>query len=104
MISVSVQSKAVAETRTDAISFTPTLVSGQALFSASGSISVYSGNDPSPASVLSSVSLGSGSSVNAKVQGGVVGTIYQIRIDCVTTNPAGTVSAAYYLAVVPDVL
>jgi hypothetical protein len=93
--------KLVAETRTDTFDFSPYLAAGQTISAASAAISVYSGTDPTPSAVLGTVSATSPYAY-VKLTGGVVGVIYQLRVDVVTVAPAGTLSLSCYLAVIPD--
>lgn len=102
MARIQVAPKLASESRTDVVDFSPLLLSGQTVYSASTSISVYSGVDPSPAAVLVGTSVAT-PLVNVAVTGGVAGAIYQLRVDAVTLGPAGTLSLAYYLAITPDV-
>lgn len=102
MSRIIVPSKLQAETRTDQVDFSPFLAAGVTIATAVGAISVYTGIDPTPASVLVSTTAAS-PYANVKVVGGVVGVIYQLRIDATLTN--GDIrSLSYFLAIIPDVV
>jgi hypothetical protein len=94
--------KGLAETRTDLIDFSPFLLVGQAVASVVGTCTVYSGTDASPGAVLSSVTLSGTTGALVKTTGGVLGVIYQVRVDATTGSPAGVLSIVFFLAVVPD--
>lgn len=96
-----VPAKLLSETRTDTFDLSSDLIVGQTITGASGVCSVYSGTDASPGSVLASVTTSS-PNVSATVTGGVLGVIYQVRLDITTTAPTNTLSIPYFLAVVPD--
>ena len=96
-----VPAKLVSELRTDTFDCSPDLVVGQTVTGASGVCSVYSGVDAAPATVQSSVTIAT-PNVLAKVTGGVLGVIYQIRLDVTLSNPSAVISIPYFLAVAPD--
>ena len=101
MPSLIVQPKLLTETRTDIIDATPWLAAGQTVASATGTAAVYSGVDASPAALLSSVG-NTTTTVSPKFTAGVVGTIYQVRLDLILAAPVNTLSLAFFLAVIPD--
>jgi hypothetical protein len=63
---------------------------------------VYSGNDPTPAAIISgAASLINVTQVEQLFTGGVVGVIYDLLCR-VTTNIGQTLEQAAYLAIIPD--
>jgi len=94
--------KLAAETRTEPIDFSPFLLTGQSISSAIATCTVYSGTDAAPSSVIGSVGVVS-PLVNVKLTGGVLGVIYQIRVDATLAAAAGVLSISFYLAIIPDV-
>lgn len=88
------------ETRSNPIDFSPILQAGQSLSSASVSVSVYSGTDPSPPVFTAGVS---GTVASVTETGGVVGVIYSVRVLAnVTPGVSIVLPATYYLAITPD--
>jgi hypothetical protein len=101
MLNLVVRPKCLSETRTDVIDFAPDLPATATISAANGTCSVYTGVDANPAALLATVAVSSsGTSATVRYGAGVVGTIYQIRIDANTTF--GVYSASYLLAVIPD--
>ena len=102
MSRVVVPPKLVSETRTDVFDYSPYLPVSVTLVSATATISVYSGIDSSPSSVLSSVSVSASPYASVKVTGGVAGVIYQVNV-LGTLSDAELIPLTYFLAVIPDV-
>lgn len=101
MSRVLIPPKFVGETRTDYVDFAPHLIAGQAISAAAAVSSLYSGVDPTPATVVASASY-SGTVVSVTCTGGVVGCIYEIVVTATTTSPANTLRINYYLTVLPN--
>jgi hypothetical protein len=83
--------------------FTDELASGESVTGYSASVSVWSGNDPSPSQIVKSVSLqnntaGIAAVVAVSLQAGVLGTIYSLLI-IATTSLANTIQKSATLAV-----
>ena len=74
-----------AETYAIAMDFTALVPSGQSISSSVWTCSVYSGNDPSPSSVLTGGPTTSGYTVSQGVTGGLNGTSYAIRVQITTS-------------------
>jgi hypothetical protein len=64
-------------------------------------MSVYSGVDPSPQSLVSGASGISGSQVTQLFTGGIAGVVYEALFK-VTTNLSQDLEIAAYLAIIPD--
>ena len=102
MTRVVVPPKIVSETRIDQLDYSSQLPAGVVVSSATGSSSVYSGTDPSPSSIIASVTTTGLQYVYVKVTGGVLGTIYQLNV-LATCSDAVVRSITYFLAIIPDV-
>lgn len=88
------------ETRSNPIDFAPLLLAGQSLLSATVSVSVYSGIDPSPPTFIVTTA---GTVASVIETGGVVGVIYSVRVLAVVTPGLSIIlPATYYLAITPD--
>lgn len=102
MPSVVVAPKLFSETRTDQIDMSHWLIPGQTIGSVSpGTVSVYSGVDPTPSALIASVTL-SGNIVSVKYGNGVLGTIYQASIRVTTVGIVADLYVSFYLAIIPD--
>ena len=62
---------------------------------------VYSGNDPSPASVINGAAGINGQQVTQSITGGITGVIYELACT-VNTNDAQVLKLTGYLAIIPD--
>ena len=93
--------KYAAESRVEALDFSPLLATGQTVTAAAFTVTVYTGSDPSPSTVIGTTTISS-PIVSPILQNGIAGTIYSIRCDATTTAPAATVSLSFYLAIIPD--
>jgi hypothetical protein len=81
--------------------FTSKLAAGQYLTSATVTVSVYSGVDPSPSLVLSGSASVAGAVATQKVTGGVAGTIYSLL--CAASSSDGqTLELMGFLAITQD--
>ena len=101
MASILVPPKLQASTRVTTVDFSPYLATGQTISSVSAAISVYTGADASPSSVIVGTSV-SGSVANVTETAGVMGVIYQVRVDATTAAPTNVLSISYFLAIIPD--
>jgi hypothetical protein len=98
---VQLDPKLSTEIRQYSFNFLSKLQSGETISTASCSVSVYSGNDPTPSAIITGAASMNGPVVNQLVSAGVVGTIYEI--DCeVTTSLGQTLDLLGYLAVIPS--
>ena len=73
------------------------------LSSATVSVAVYSGTDPTPSAILSGSATVSGNLVTQKVTGGVVGTTYLLTCSAATTQSAASILTAL-LTIIPGTL
>lgn len=88
-------------TRNYQFDFTPFLASGETVSSiTSQSASVYSGNDPSPNTIVGVPTL-AGAVVTLPLTGGVLGTIYEVSV-VVATSASQSPRLSGYLAIIPD--
>ena len=90
--------KAVGETRTEVFSFLSLLAVGETLSGASTTVTVYSGTDASPSSIISGSATISGSNVSQKFTGGVSGVTYLITVTALT-SAGQTLTITAYLPV-----
>jgi hypothetical protein len=82
--------------------FISSLQPGETISTQVVTASVYSGLDPSPASIISgAASVESTTQVWQLITGGVVGVIYKL-LCTVTTSLGQTLQQAAFLAVIPD--
>jgi hypothetical protein len=96
--------KVVGETVFRYIDFTDRLAAGEEVINLAVEVSVWSGNDPSPA-IISGVNLldntaGIPAVAQLTVTGGVLGTIYEVLVTA-ATNLANSISKAAAIAIVP---
>lgn len=92
------ESKLVDETKPYTFYFS--LPVGVTISSASLSVTVYSGTDAAPSSLLSGADSTSGATVTQNITGGTAGVIYLLQCTA-TLSDASVISQAGYLAVVP---
>lgn len=83
------------------VDFISRLGVGETISSASVTMSVYSGTDPSPQSMVSGSATISGSVVTQLFTGGVLGVIYEALYG-VVTSLGQTPEIPAYLVVIPD--
>lgn len=94
--------KLVGETITlTCFDFASRLQVGETLSSAVCTVSVFSGVDSAPGSILSGLCSISGTKALQKVTGGVAGCIYKVFCTA-TTSLGNTITIATYLAIVAD--
>lgn len=98
-------SKALADTRTYTVDFSPFVPVGYSLASASGTCAVFSGTDPNAAAMIANVALDStGLNVTFQISNGVDGVIYLISLQVAfaagSPYTGTTVTQTAYLAVV----
>jgi hypothetical protein len=102
--------KTLAENRQEVIDVTYALIPGSALTGVTATCIVYSGSDPTPGAVIGSgpVIDPTHNRVYLPLQGGVVGTIYQIVVKVETTIPAASATSydtyCCFLVVIPDAI
>jgi hypothetical protein len=77
--------KKVSETIGYPVSFVSALAPGETIVSATVTATVYSGNDPSPQSIVDGAATFSGAVVNQGITGGVAGTSYNLQFIIVTS-------------------
>jgi SUMO ligase MMS21 Smc5/6 complex component len=99
---VIIPSKQSSETLLQAFDFTSLLgqLSTTTISSATSTIAVYSGTDPSPPSLTNSIS---GLVVTVTLSGGVSGVIYLVTVTA-TASTGAIVSLQGFLAVVPGLV
>ena len=85
----SIGPKDAAETKIVEFPFANELGAGETIASVTVLISVSSGTDAAPASMLSSAAVTSGASVLQRITGGIVGVTYHLR--AIVTANTGTV-------------
>lgn len=95
------QAKLAGTTKNYNWDFLSDLQAGETLTGATVVMSVYSGTDASPASMLSGAAGSSGTIVTQKLTGGVLGVIYEALVTA-TTTLGQTLQQVSYIAVVPD--
>jgi hypothetical protein len=102
------KSKLPTEARTEFLDVSSAITGGSVLSTATASIVVYSGVDPSPSTILGAVSVNPPYNqvilpLNAS---GVVGTIYVITINIITTASGNSYYATFttFLTVISDPL
>src|SRR5208282_358467 len=93
--------KKLGETVFEPFDYISQLSAGESVVSATCSCVVYTGNDPNPSAVISGSPSFSGTIVNQLVTGGVLGTIYELRMTAVTSL-GQTIELPGFLAIVPD--
>ena len=81
--------------------FTSQLAVGETLVTPTVTVTVYSGVDASPLSMLSGSATVSGKQIRQLFTGGTAGVIYDLRCG-VTTSAGQTLEQTAYLAVVPN--
>lgn len=91
----------VGETRDEPFSFLSDLAAGETLSAPSSSVSVYSGTDSSPASLLSGSPSVSGSDVVQRFVGVTAGVIYLVVVQA-TSSSGETLQREAFLAVVSN--
>jgi hypothetical protein len=98
--------KFAGDTRTLSFDFTSLLASGESVASAVCFVSVYSGTDASPSSMLNGAAVVSSPLVNQSFQGGVLGTIYEVKCTATTTgvSPAEILNISGFLAILQDLV
>ena len=94
-------SKFTGSTKSFLWDFLSDLAVSETLSTATVTISVYSGTDASPGSMISGAASISGSQVSQKLTGGVLGVIYE-ALCTVTTSLGQTLEQSSFIAVVPD--
>ena len=95
--------KLAVEVRNETFNFTSSLAASgtETISTASTTAIVFSGTDASPGAIISGTATISGAQVTQKIQGGIVGVIYELRCS-ITTSTGQTLVLAGYLAIVPD--
>ena len=93
--------KLVSETVLRSADFGDDLASGETITSQSVTVTVYSGTDASPSSLLSGSASVVGSVVSQVFTAGTLGVIYQALFTA-GTSASRTLKRAGYLAVIPD--
>jgi hypothetical protein len=94
--------KYVGETKDYEFDFVSELAEGETISSATVSASVYSGTDATPSNIISGADSTSGTIVTQRITGGVLGVIYILLCEAVTS--AGQTLRMYgLLTVVPTV-
>jgi hypothetical protein len=96
-----IPAKKLGETVILPFDFISKLQPSETILSATCVVSVYTGTDPSPSSMISGVPMISGTVVNQLVTGGVLGVIYDILARA-TTSLSQVIELSGYLALVPD--
>jgi hypothetical protein len=81
--------------------FISRLAVGETITGATGTCSVYSGVDATPANVVSGGNTISGTVVTQSLAGGVAGCVYDIKV-VITTSLGQTLTLTAYLAITPD--
>jgi hypothetical protein len=94
-------SKPVGETINLGVDFISRLASGETINTGSCAATLYSGTDPNPSGILSSLATVSGTSVIQQITGGVRGNIYELAYTAVTSL-GQTLLITGYFAIVPD--
>ena len=97
---LTVPQKLVSDVLVNQIDISASLPAGASFSSASGTVSVYSGVDASPASLLTGVSV-SGTTLTFTLTGGLAGNVYLCKIG-VVDSLGGTTNFTFYVAVAPD--
>ena len=84
--------------------FSSLLGAGESVASVSIAVSVYSGTDPSPSSILNGAAVVASPLVAQSVTSGVAGVIYEAKCTATTTgvSPSQTLGISCYLAIIPD--
>lgn len=98
---VELPSKLLGESINQMVDFISRLASGETILAASVVASLYSGNDPTPAAIVSGVPTISGSQVIQLIVGGVLGNIYELAYKAITSLGQTLIITGYF-AVVPD--
>jgi hypothetical protein len=101
VLTVQAYPKTVLESRLERIDLSSYRQVNQSYGTPVATISVYSGVDASPSSVLGTPIVSS-DTLQVPESGGVAGTIYQINVSVPLTSPSETLSIVYFLAVVPN--
>lgn len=82
-------------------SFLSQIPANSSLTGATVTASVYSGVDPNPSAILSGAATFLGALVNQLFTGGVVGVIYEIKVQATDVTGQTLIQTAY-LAITPD--
>lgn len=98
MNQVSLPTKLVGETKNYYFDFISVLAIGETISTQSVVMSVFSGTDASPASMLSGSASASGTIVTQKLTGGTLGVMYQ-ALCTITTSAGQTLQLAGYVVV-----
>jgi hypothetical protein len=85
MSRIQFQPKLVGETGSYGFDFVSRLGASETISSSTVVVSVYSGVDASPASMLSGTTSNAGTQVTQKLTGGVAGVVYQVMCTIVTS-------------------
>ena len=83
--------------------FTLELALGETISTQVVTAIVYSGTDPTPASLINGSATASGSIVSQSIQAGLVGVLYEL-LCTITTSLSQTLVKPGYLAVIPDLV
>ena len=95
--------KRLSETKIYQFNFLSDLGPTEYVSSAAVAVTVYSGVDPSPSSLLSGITSESGSIVSQQILGGISGVIYELSCSA-TTSLSQILTHVAYLAVIPDLV
>lgn len=98
---VTLPAKKIGETVIVPFDFISKLAVGETIFSATCTVSVYTGVDSNPSGLVDGTPTISGTVVNQLITGGVLGTIYSILV-AATTSFGQTLELSGYLAIVPN--
>ncbi len=98
MTSIDLPPKAAGEIVREEFDFLSLLSVGETLSSATCTVTVYSGVDASPSSLLSGIAVISGTKVRQLVQGGEVGVTYALVCEALTSL-SETLQLSAYLVV-----
>ena len=99
---VTLNPKLVGESRNYSFPFGALLALNETISTASVTASVYSGTDPSAASIINGAASISGQSVTQNITAGVVGVLYELKAQ-ITTSLGQTLNCVAFLNVQPDV-
>lgn len=97
---ISLRPKLIGETELYPVNFLSRLATSETISSATVTASVYTGSDTDPAAILSGSPSISGTTVTQLVTGGVIGTIYRLLYQAVTS--AGQTLELEALLAVPE--
>lgn len=101
MLTAVVLPKLPGEVRSTVLDFSPALAAGQTFASASTTVSVFSGVDPSPPAFTATVS---GTNILVTETAGITGVIYSVLVSAPITSTTLVAQLQYYLAVIPPTL